>query len=314
MIKPYFSVIIPVYNEEKNLRPLLEKLQTVLFQLKKPWEVIFVNDGSNDQSEEVLRELKSEQSRVKIISFTRNFGQTAAFSAGFDSARGKILITLDSDLQNDPKDIPRLLKLMEKEKAEVVCGWRKDRQDPFFRAIVSRLANKIINQATSFQLHDLGCSLRVYERPALSHLQLYGEMHRFIPILAAARGAKVIEMPVTHHPRVFGKSKYGLGRTFKVLLDLVTLKFLIGFQTKPIYMFGFIGLVFIFLSFAAGLWVVVRRLFFGGIWVSPMLFIMTILFNIGIVCVLLGLLAEIQIRTWYEGSGKKAYVIKKFKS
>lgn len=313
MMKPYFSVIIPVYNEEKNLHPLLEKLQTVLFQLKKPWEVIFVNDGSNDQSEEVLRELKSEQSRVKIINFTRNFGQTAAFSAGFDSARGKILITLDADLQNDPKDIPHLLKLMEKEKADVVCGWRKNRQDPFFRAIVSRLANKVINQATSFRLHDLGCSLRVYKKSALSHLQLYGEMHRFIPILAAARGAKVIEMPVTHHPRVFGKSKYGLGRTFKVLLDLVTLKFLIGFQTKPIYMFGFIGLVFIFLSFAAGLWVVVRRLFFGGIWVSPMLFIMTILFNIGIVCVLLGLLAEIQIRAWYEGSGKKAYVIKKFK-
>lgn len=311
MRKPYFSVIIPVFNEEENILPLFNKLQKTLLPLKKKWEVIFVNDGSIDESDVILSRLKKEFPNIRIITFTRNFGQTAAFSAGIESSRGEILITMDGDLQNDPFDIPMMLLTMKNEKADVVCGWRKKRHDPILRTIVSKFANTIINTSMHSRIHDLGCSLRVYKKEAISKIQLYGEMHRFIPILAGNLGVKVIEVPVSHHPRKFGKSKYGMIRTLKVLLDLVTVKYLTGYQTKPIYMFGFVGMFLIFLSFLAGTFVIVRKVFYMGDWVSPMLFIMTILFNVGVVCILMGLLAEIQIRTWYESSGKKEYIIKK---
>ncbi|MGI5828463.1 MAG: glycosyltransferase family 2 protein [Patescibacteria group bacterium] len=309
-MQPYFSVIVPVYNEEGNLELLFHKLNDTFSELNKTWEVIFVNDGSTDKSEEELRKLAAKHSEVRTVSFTRNFGQTAAFAAGIDQARGEILITLDADLQNDPTDIPTMLEVMNDQNADIVAGWRKDRQDPFLRSLLSRVANKIINRSMNSEIHDLGCSLRLYKKSALKNLQLYGEMHRFIPILAASSGAKIVEMPVAHHPRIKGKSKYGLSRTFKVLLDMVTVKFLTTFQTKPIYMFGFAGIIFIIFSFIAAAWVIVRRMFFDGEWVSPMLFIMTILFNVGVICILMGLLAEIQVRTWFESSGKKSYVIK----
>lgn len=290
---------------------LFKKLQAAFLRLKKPWEIIFVDDGSYDGSGKILEELSKQGSEVKVISFSRNFGQTAAFAAGIEKARGKILITLDADLQNDPKDIGKMYELMIREKADVVAGWRKQRNDPFLRVAVSRIANWVIKNSMHSEFHDLGCSLRLYKREALSQIRLYGEMHRFIPVLAAAQGAKVVEMPVSHFPRRFGKSKYGLIRTFKVLLDLLTVKFLTEFQTKPIYLFGLAGFTFVFLSILAGLWVIIRRVLLGGDWVSPMLFIMTILFNVGVLCILMGLLAEIQIRTWYESSGKKGYLIKK---
>ena len=309
-MKPYFSVIVPVYNEEGNLEPLFEKIKQSMSSLQKPWEIIFVNDGSIDQSESILKKLAKENTEIQVLNFTRNFGQTAAFAAGIDYAQGEVLITLDADLQNDPEDIQRMFELMQKHKADIVTGWRKNRQDPLFRSLLSKVANGIINNSMHSNIHDLGCSLRLYKKAALQNLKLYGEMHRFIPILAASSGAKIVEMPVLHHPRTSGHSKYGLSRTFKVLLDMITVKFLTNYQTKPIYMFGFAGIVFIGMSFIAGAWVVARRIFFNGEWVSPMLFIMTILFNVGVLCILMGLLAEIQVRTWYESSGKKSYTIK----
>jgi len=311
MTKPFFTIIIPIYNEQESLLPLVKQLEKALPKLKKPTEVIFINDGSSDKSSYILNKLKSKLFKIIIIQFTRNFGQTAAFSAGFDQARGKIIITMDGDLQNDPQDIGKMFELMKEQKADIVVGWRSKRRDPLLRSLISNIANRIISGPQYGQVHDLGCSLRVYKKETLTNLKLYGEMHRFIPILASASGAKLVEMKVRHHPRQFGKSKYGLIRTFKVLLDLITVKFLTDFQTKPIYMFGFTGIALIFLSFIAGLYVVLRHIFFNGVWVSPMLFIMTILFTVGVVCILMGLLAEIQIRTWYESSGKKSYIIKK---
>jgi len=311
MTKPFFSIIIPIYNEEESLRPLFKQLEEAIPVLKKPTEVIFVNDGSVDKSSLILNQLKSKVFKIRVIEFMRNFGQTAAFSAGFDESRGKVIVTMDGDLQSDPRDIQKMYKMMKKSDVDIVVGWRKKREDPLFRSLVSNLANRIISGTQYNKIHDLGCSLRLYKKETLTHLKLYGEMHRFIPILASASGAKLIEMKVNHRARRFGKSKYGLIRTFKVLLDLVTVKFLTDFQTKPIYMFGFTGIILIFLSFLAGFYVVVRRIFFYGDWVSPMLFIMTILFTVGVVCILMGLLAEIQIRTWYESSGKKWYIIKK---
>jgi len=195
-------------------------------------------------------------------------------------------------------------------KADIVTGWRKDRQDPLVRSVFSKIANKLITSSVHSYIHDLGCSLRIYKRETIKNINLYGEMHRFIPILASNMGATIIEVPVHHHPRKSGQSKYGFVRTFKVLLDLVTVKFLTGYQTKPIYMFGATGIIFIILSFLAAILVTVRHFFLGGEWVSPMLFIMTSLFNVGVLCILMGLLAEIQVRTWFESSGKKGYILK----
>jgi glycosyltransferase involved in cell wall biosynthesis len=309
-MNPYFSVIVPVYNEEGNLFPIYEKISQTMNKMGKKWEIIFVNDGSSDSSEDELKKLAEKHEEIIVINFTRNFGQTAAFAAGFDHGLGEIFITIDADLQNDPEDIPQMYELMEKTNADIVSGWRKNRQDPFFRSILSHIANSIIRRSMKSNIHDLGCSLKLYKRKAIVSVPLYGEMHRFIPILAASSGAKTEEMVVKHHSRTKGKSKYGLMRTFKVLLDMVTLKFLTAYQTKPIYMFGFTGIAFILLSFLAAFLIIVRRLLFGGEWVSPMLFVMTMLFNAGVICILMGLLAEIQIRTWYETSGKKSYVIK----
>ncbi len=310
-MKPFFSVIIPVYNEQDNIRLLYKEIKAVFSTLGKSWEIIFVNDGSHDQSEPVLQELKKSEENISVISFTRNFGQTAAFTAGFDTAQGEILVTLDADLQNDPQDISQMLKLLEEKGVDIVTGWRKDRQDLFLRSLMSRIANLIINYTTSSGLHDLGCSLRIYKKEALNNLVLYGEMHRFLPILASISGAKVVEMPVHHRPRKFGNSKYGLMRTFKVLLDLVTVKFLSGYQTKPIYMFGTSGFIFIFLSILIGIFVTIRAIFFQGVWISPLFVIGVVFFVVGILSILMGLLAEIQIRTWYESSGKKSYIVKK---
>lgn len=310
-MKPiYFSLIVPVFNEEGNLEALVSRIFETMQEMHKPWEVLLVNDGSTDQSEMILKKLQKKYPQVQIIHFTRNFGQTAAFSAGFDRARGQILITMDADLQNDPRDIPRMIAFMHKEHADIVCGWRKNRHDPLCRVFLSFVANRIIDAFLHTNIHDLGCSLRIYKKQWVKNIDLFGEMHRFVPILTSINGAKVAEIPVSHHRRIWGTSKYGFVRTFKVLLDVVTLKYLTAYQTKPIYLFGFVGMTLIFLSFLTASWVVIRRILFHGEWVSPMLFIMTIFFNSGVICVLMGLLAEIQMRAWYSGSKKKNYVIR----
>lgn len=306
--KPYFSVIVPVYNEEGNIKLLFEKIKNSLDKLGPRWEVIFVNDGSRDHSEEEILELKNEA--VRLISFTRNFGQTAAWAAGFDKAFGEILITIDSDLQNDPSDIGKMYKLMEEESADIVTGWRKKRDDPFLRSVFSRIANRIISIAMNSKIHDGGCSLRLIKKEVIKNLKLYGEMHRLLPFLFSGMNLKVKEIEVSHNQRNAGKSKYGFNRTFKVLLDLLVLKFLSNYQTKPIYLFGQFGFLFIFGSFLAGAWIFIRKVFLDGAWVSPMFFIMTTFFIVGILCILIGLLAEIMVRVWYEGTDKKPYEIK----
>lgn len=307
---PYFSVIVPVYNEEGNLVPLTERIYDVMKKLQKSWEFIIINDGSRDKSERILADLKKKYKEIVLLTFTRNYGQTAAFAAGIDHAKGSILITLDSDLQNDPADIPEMIKDLDSHHADIVCGWRKNRHDPFVRTWLSQCANWMINRFFNSRIHDLGCSLRIYKRDVVKNMELYGEMHRFIPVLASSAGAKVIERVVAHHPRKSGTSKYGFSRTMKVMLDVLTLKYLTAYQTKPIYIFGFVGIFLIILSVFTGLWVIVRRVYLGGEWVSPMLFIMTILFNSGVICILMGLLAEIQMRAWYGGSKKKSYSLK----
>src|SRR5438093_21243 len=235
---PDISVFLPVFNEEPNLRPLHEKLDRALEQLGRTAEIIYVDDGSSDGSLDVLREIATEDSRVRVLALRRNYGQTPAMSAGIDAARGEVLIPMDADLQNDPADIKRLLEKLD-EGYDVVSGWRKHRQDAFItRTLPSRIANSVISRIGGVPLHDYGCSLKAYRREVLKDVNLYGEMHRFIPIYAAWAGGRVTEIPVTHYPRTAGKSKYGLSRTIKVVFDLVTIKFMASYLTKPIYLFG----------------------------------------------------------------------------
>src|SRR5947207_3222701 len=245
---PEISVFLPVFNEEPNLRPLHEKLNQSLAQLGRSAEIIYVDDGSNDGSLNVLREIAANDPRVRVIALRRNYGQTPAMAAGIHAARGEVLIPMDADMQNDPGDIARLLDKLD-EGYDVVSGWRKNRQDKLFtRKIPSMIANRMISWIGGVPLHDYGCSLKAYRRESLADVQLYGEMHRFIPIYAGWVGARVTEIPVTHHARSTGKSKYGLSRTIKVLFDLITIKFLSSYLTKPLYLFGTAGLVCLVIS------------------------------------------------------------------
>jgi len=310
MNNPDISIIIPIYNEADSIPKLIETLNKELAFLKLSWEVILVNDGSSDQSASVLDKITKDFENYRVIHFARNFGQTAAWAAGFDYAKGDILITMDADLQNDPSDIPQMLEILQKKQVDVVSGWRQKRHDGFMRMGLSFIANKIINQALHTSIKDSGCSLRVMKKSALKGLTLYGEMHRLFPFLLVLNGATMLQIPVIHHPRTSGKSKYGLNRTLKVLLDMVTLIFLTQYQTKPMYMFGSVGFSFIGLSLIAAIIIIIRRIFWLGEWISPLLFVMTTLFSVGITCILLGLLAEIQVRGWFESSGKKGYLIK----
>lgn len=307
----YLSCVIPVYNEKENLALLAQKILSVLPSLKKTWELILVDDGSNDGSSQVITRLEKENKYIKGIYLTKNFGQTAALAAGIDHALGEIVVTLDADLQNDPADIPKLINTLEEKKVDLVSGWRKNRQDPPLRSFFSKVANILISKITNTKLHDIGCTLKAYRKKALANINLYGEMHRFIPALINMEGYKITEIEVLHHPRKFGQSKYGIMRTVKVILDLITVKFLTSWQTKPIYMFGGSGLFLLFLGFLVSIFIFIRHVFFKGVWVSPMLFIAILLVIVGIQFILMGLIAEIQIRTWYESSGKKGYIIKK---
>ena len=306
----FFSIIVPIYNEAGNITPLFEKIRAVMKPFSN-WEVIFVNDGSYDESDVELQRLCHTYPRVRVIEFVRNFGQTAAWAAGFDHAKGDYLITLDGDGQNDPGDIPRMIELMKKKQADVVTGWRKHRKDPFIRGLMSQVANGLVNWLTGSHIRDTGCSLRILKKAVVENLVLYGEMHRLLPFLLSGYGVRMIETPVHHHPRTIGKSKYGLSRMFKVVMDVIVVKFLVSYRTKPIYMFGSLGSVFLVLSGIFSVLVVVRKIAFGGEWISPIFFVMTNFFTIGVVLIMMGLMMEVQVRTWFEGTGKKSYEVKK---
>ena len=307
------SLIIPVYNEEENLPLLYQAVLQALTPLKNTWEVIFVDDGSQDGSFDVLRSLvETDPEHVRVLSFRRNFGQTAAIAAGLDHACGEIIILLDADMQNDPADIPVLLAKLD-EGYDLVSGWRKDRKDNrLTRTIPSNLANGLISWTTGVHLHDYGCTLKAYRRDALEGFRLYGEMHRFIPVFAHAVGARITELPVRHHPRKFGKAKYGLERTIKVLLDLFTVKFLLSYSSKPIYLFGGAGFFLMFAGAADLLFLLVRRTFFGTpVFTSPLLQIGVMFFIMGFQSILMGLIAELLVRTYHESQQKPTYTIRR---
>ncbi|MGB2894580.1 MAG: glycosyltransferase family 2 protein [Anaerolineales bacterium] len=308
---PYLSVVVPVFNEAENLRPLFQAIAEALTDISH--EIIFVDDGSKDGSVEILFELAQEASEVvSVIQFRRNFGQTAAIAAGIDYSAGEIIVLLDADLQNDPADIPMLVEKID-EGYDVVSGWRVDRKDALItRTIPSRMANWLISTVTGVKLHDYGCTLKAYRRDVFEGFRLYGEMHRFIPAYAGSVGARITEVPVQHHPRRFGETKYGLSRTIKVLLDLFTVKFLISYGHKPIYLFGGAGILLIVPSALILLFLIVRRLWLGiSILGSPLLQLSTMIMIMGFQSILMGLIAELLVRIYHESQAKPTYSIRK---
>ncbi len=309
--RPEVSIFLPVYNEEPNLPPLHERISEALEALDRTAEVIYVDDGSSDGSLKVLRDLARLDRRVRIVALKRNYGQTAAMAAGIDAAQGQVLIPMDADLQNDPADIVRLLEKLD-EGYDVVSGWRKNRQDKVVtRKIPSMIANRLISWIGGVPLHDYGCTLKAYRLESLSSVRLYGEMHRFIPILASWEGARVAEIPVAHHARTMGKSKYGLSRTFKVVFDLMTIKFMASYQTKPIYIFGTFGMIAIALSLVAGVWATVLKLWEGVSFIlTPLPVIAVVMLAIGVQFLLMGLLAEMLVRTYHESQSKSIYAVR----
>lgn len=308
---PELSLFLPVLDEEENLRPMHAKIREALRSLGKTAEVIYVDDGSTDRSLEILREIAAEDERVRVISLRRNYGQTAAMSAGIDAAEGDILIPMDADLQNDPKDIARLLEKLN-EGYDVVSGWRKNRRDKMIsRKIPSKIANRIVSWIGGVHLHDYGCSLKAYRRDVLQDVKLYGEMHRFIPIYASWAGARVTEIPVEHHARTRGKSKYGISRTVKVVFDLMTIKFMAEYHTKPIYVFGTFGMLAFLLSIIAGVWAFVLKFVYGTSFIlTPLPIIAIVMLAISVQFILMGLLAEMLVRTYHESQDKTIYAVR----
>jgi glycosyltransferase involved in cell wall biosynthesis len=307
---PEISVFLPVFNEEPNLRPLHAKLDEALRALGRTAEIIYVDDGSSDGSLAVLRELAKLDERVRVVALKRNYGQTAAMAAGIDAAKGQVLIPMDADMQNDPVDILRLLDKLD-EGYDVVSGWRKNRKDKALtRKLPSMLANRLISWIGGVPLHDYGCSLKAYRRESLEDVRLYGEMHRFIPIYASWAGARVTEIPVEHHARTMGKSKYGLSRTLKVVFDLMTVKFLASYQTKPIYVFGTFGMIAFAVSIIAGLWAVIKKIEGISFILTPLPIITVVMFAVGVQFLLMGLLAEMQVRTYHESQAKRIYAVR----
>ncbi|HEY44243.1 MAG TPA: glycosyltransferase family 2 protein [Anaerolineae bacterium] len=305
------SIVVPVYNEKENLYLLHRGLTEALNDLS--YELVFVDDGSTDESLDKLVKLAEQDTdHVRVIELRRNFGQTAAIAAGIDHAHGEVIVLIDADLQNDPADIPMMLEKI-KEGYDVVSGWRVKRQDAFLtRTIPSRIANWLISKVTGVPLHDYGCTLKAYRRDVLAGFHLYGEMHRFIPAYAGGVGARIIEVPVKHHPRRFGKAKYGLERTLKVILDLFTVKFITSYANKPIYIFGGTGLALIFGSFfLLGVLILRRLLFEEHLIRSPLLLMTVMLFILGFQTILLGLIAELLVRTYHESQAKPTYTVRR---
>lgn len=304
------SIIVPVYNEADNISLLANRIICSMASSGQSYEVIFVNDGSSDSTETILDELTGANRSMKSITFKRNFGQTAAMMAGIDYSTGDIIIPIDGDLQNDPKDIGILLKKLD-EGYDVVSGWRKNRKDSEWRNFPSRIANKLISWISGIHLHDYGCTLKAYRRDVIEDVRLYGEMHRFIPIYSAWQGGRVTEVVVTHHPRIYGTSKYGMGRIVKVLLDLIVIKFLADYSTKPIYVFGIFGFFNLLLSASAGILALYLKFFKNESFIStPLPLFVALTFVSGVLSILLGLVAEISMRTYHESQDKPTYIIK----
>jgi len=305
------SIIIPVYNEEENIAILCEKLVASLDPLQRPYEVVFVNDGSRDTTGLALERACADDPRIKAVHFSRNFGQTAAMMAGIRYASGEIIIPMDGDLQNDPADIAKLLAKLD-EGYDVVSGWRQDRKDHALRRnLPSRIANRLISTISGVRLHDYGCSLKAYRKEVVKGVKLYGEMHRFIPIYASWEGGRVAEVPVTHHPRLHGASKYGVDRVVKVVLDLIVVQFLARYANRPIYVFGTFGIAAIVLGILAGVWAVYLKYFEHTTFIQTPLPLLVVMLTVtGGMSILMGLLAEIIMRTYYESQGKAVYLVK----
>ncbi len=304
------TVMVPVFNEVEAVGPLYEATQRVMAGLGRPWEIIFINDGSSDGSDRKLDEIAAADPHVRVLHFRRNFGQTAAMMAGFDHARGEVIIPLDGDNQNDPADIPRMLEKID-EGYDVVSGWRKDRQDNALqRNLPSIMANRLISRVSGVSLHDFGCSLKAYRAEVIKGVRLYGEMHRFLPIYAKWHGARITEVPVNHHARKTGSSKYGLERVIKVIFDLLTVKFMDKFMLKPMYLFGFWGLLFFVASLVFVVWTFYMRTKGYYFTATPLPMMAVFSFMTGIICGLMGLLAEMITRTFYEAQDKPTYMLR----
>jgi glycosyltransferase involved in cell wall biosynthesis len=306
------SIVIPVYNEKENLPLLYQATIAAMKSITYPWEIILVDDGSKDGSFDVLEQLaKGDPEHVRVIGLRRNFGQTAAIAAGIDYAEGDVIVPMDADMQNDPADIPLMVdKIIEG--YDVVSGWRINRQDTYItRTLPSNMANWLISQVTGVHLHDYGCTLKAYRREVITGFRLYGEMHRFIPVYANSVGARIMEMPVQHHPRKFGIAKYGLERTTKVILDLFTVKFLTSYAQKPIYLFGGTGTGLMFLSLLTLLFLAIRRLGYGvSVFESPLFFVSAMVLIMGFQSILMGLIAELLVRTYHESQNKPIYTVR----
>jgi glycosyltransferase involved in cell wall biosynthesis len=307
------SIVLPIYNEAGNLELFIPELSAALRSLGRSYEIIAVDDGSKDESVAILRNLKSEEPHLRLICFRRNFGQTAAFAAGFDLARGLYVITMDADGQNDPADIAPMLSLMEEGEYDIVSGWRQQRKEPFLsRRLPSMLANRIIGASTGVQLHDYGCSLKVYHRDVAKNVNLYGELHRFIPALASSLGIRVAEMPVNDRPRTYGTSKYNLSKTVRVILDLVTVSFLLSYMGRPMQLFGLAGLLSGGVGFALGLYLAMLKIATGAdIGDRPLLLAAILLMILGAQFLVMGLLGELQARTYFEVQNKPIYAIRR---
>lgn len=308
---PYLSVVIPLYNEAENVEPLYGELSAALDQIGRPYEVIVVDDGSTDDSFARLREIHQQDPRWRIIRFRRNFGQAAGFAAGFAAARGEVVVTSDADLQNDPRDIGRLLARLD-QGYDIVSGWRTERKEPFLsRRLPSMTANRMISDTTGVVLHDYGCSLKAYRSEVAKNVRLYGELHRFIPALASWMGVKVAEVPVNDRKRRFGKSKYGISRTFRVFLDLITVRFMLSYSTRPLHVFGGLGLASAGAGLLIGLYLTVLKFAFGqDIGTRPLLSLAVLLVVLGVQLMSMGLLAEMITRTYHEAQDKPIYVIR----
>jgi glycosyltransferase involved in cell wall biosynthesis len=313
-MSPDLSVVIPVFNESPNLRTLHRELTETLAAWGRPYELIFVDDGSSDDSFQILTSLQQGDPATRVVRFRRNFGQTAAFAAGFRLARGPVIVTSDGDCQNDPRDIPMLVERLEQGE-DIVCGWRRNRRDRFFtRRVPSMIANRLISHATGVELHDYGCSLKAFRAEIVKPLKLYGEMHRFIPAIASEMGVRVSEVVVNHRPRTQGRSKYGLSRTVRVILDLLTVKFLLSYSTRPLQIFGLVGLTMGGIGAVILVWLTYLRLFGGqGIGDRPLLLFGILLVFTGVQLLTLGLLAELQSRTYHESQNKATYVIREIR-
>jgi glycosyltransferase involved in cell wall biosynthesis len=309
------SVVVPMKNEAPNVAELYHELTAALQAFGRSYEILAIDDGSTDETFDILAGLQASDSRLRVIRFRRNFGQTAAFAAGFDHARGRYIVTLDGDRQNDPRDIAGMIELLERTPADLVAGWRKDRKDPFLsRRLPSMIANWMISWATGVRLHDYGCSLKVFRAEVIKPMKLYGEMHRFLPAIASEFGVTIVERVVNHRARVHGRSKYGISRTVRVILDLLTVKFLISYSTRPVQIFGLLGLGMGGLGVAVLSWLAyVKYVQHEGIADRPLLLFGILLVSTGVQLVTLGLLAEMQARTYHESQDKATYTIREIR-